>query len=272
MHHAVAIPLRFNARCGGNSQRIKRRCASQWLAHRNRNVESDCDQAARRRRRRASATSPPQAASNPGRPAPTIGPGTATLIVAFDGSRAAAHHIINGCHRIGIAAEGNIRLSSSGPRSREGMTAEGRHVGEHAVGGIIEGLQRQRGDGAGQGVRRQRADKRCRAGQRGRDTGIRNPDKNLSPSRARHVDGIAVEQCRKSQRRADEPAGFVEKFVPPIAPMKPAAPMPVASCVTGPPRLLDQPMLIVSALAPLMVVASPVAAARTRPNLVTKAP
>jgi hypothetical protein len=39
-------------------------------------VESDCDQAARRRRRRASAISPPQAASNPGRPAPTMGPGT----------------------------------------------------------------------------------------------------------------------------------------------------------------------------------------------------
>jgi hypothetical protein len=64
----------------------------------------------------------------------------------------------------------------------------------------------------------------------------------------------------------------------PVNPVAPSAPPKIAnpelddaSNVTGPLRLVDQPMLIVSALAPLMVVASPVAAARTRPNLMTKA-
>ena len=68
------------------------------------------------------------------------------------------------------------------------------------------------------------------------------------------------------------PPDCVAKPVAPSAPLKDALPVPDASNVTGPPMLVDQPTLIVSALAPLMLVASPVAAARTRQNLVTKAP
>ena len=65
---------------------------------------------------------------------------------------------------------------------------------------------------------------------------------------------------------------FVSKFVPAIAPLKDALPVPVASGVTRPARLLDQPMSIVSALAPPTDVASPITAARTRLHLTTKVP
>jgi hypothetical protein len=70
------------------------------------------------------------------------------------------------------------------------------------------------------------------------------------------------------------PEELVVKFAPisPLTDASPGVPWDAEDPrkVTGPAKLLDQPMLIVSALAALMVIASPVATASTRPHLMTK--